>query len=294
MSASAAGASARPVAGLREIADRFDHVLLDQWGALHDGGALFPDAYRAVAALHAAGKRVLVLSNSGKRAAENQRRLATLGLPAELYDGVLTSGEVTWSGLRSRLEPPFAGLGQACFLVSRGNDRSVIDGLALTLVEDAREADFILLSGLDDDLADPEAWPALLTEAAARGLPMLCANPDLAMFGAAGLVPGPGALAAFYERLGGRVAYLGKPHAPIFGAARRQLGAPDPRRILVIGDSLDHDIAGGRAAGMLTLLITSGLHREALAKAPDASQSVRDLAIADARMPHWIIEHLTW
>ena len=290
----APAASAQPIAGLREIADRFDHVLLDQWGALHDGKALFPHAHRAVAALHEAGKRTVILSNSGKRAAENQRRLATFGLSAEIYDGVLTSGEVTWNGLRSRQEPPFAGLGHACFLVSRGNDRSIIDGLVFTAVADPRDADFILLSGLDDDLADLEAWRTILTDAASRRVPMLCANPDLAMFGVAGLIPAPGALAGFYAQLGGKVAYLGKPHAPIFAAARRRLGDPDPRRILVIGDSLDHDIAGGRAAGMLTLLITSGVHREALAQAPDRAQGVRQLADAEARMPHWIIEHLAW
>jgi ribonucleotide monophosphatase NagD (HAD superfamily) len=102
------------ISGLRAIADRFDHVLLDQWGTLHEGKAIFPDARECVARLREAGKRVLVLSNSGKRASRNQERLATLGLSPEAYDGILSSGEVTWSGLHARAHEPFAGLGRAC------------------------------------------------------------------------------------------------------------------------------------------------------------------------------------
>jgi HAD superfamily hydrolase (TIGR01459 family) len=246
------------ISGLRAIVDRFDHVLLDQWGTLHEGKTIFPAARECVARLREAGKRVLVLSNSGKRANRNQERLATLGLSPEAYDGILSSGEVTWSGLHARSHQPFTGLGRACFLITRDGDRSIVEGLDLTIVTDVQEADFILLGGLDDAAAAPEHWHGSLSTAAARQLPMLCANPDLVMFGARGLIPAPGALAAFYQRLGGTATFVGKPHAPMFAAALKRLGNPDPRRILVIGDSLDHDIAGGRAAAMLTLLVSSG------------------------------------
>lgn len=287
--------SALAISGLRAIADRFDHVLLDQWGALHEGTAVFPAAYECVARLRAAGKRVLTLSNSGKRADDNARRLARLGLPVEAYDGMLTSGEVTWSGLASRNREPFKDLGQSCFLITRGGDRSIVDGLALRGATELRDADFILLAGLDDADAEPSHWRERLKEAARRGIPMLCANPDLKMFGADGtLIPAPGAIAELYRSLGGTARFVGKPHAPIFAAALARLGDPAPSRVLVIGDSLDHDIAGGRAAGMLTLLICAGVHREALAKAPDLPQALRKLAGSESRMPDWTMEHLTW
>jgi len=57
--------------------------------------------------------------------------------------------------------------------------------------------------------------------------------------------------------------------------------------VLMIGDSLDHDILGGRGAGVLTLLITSGVHREALVGATDLPASIRRLAGSETRMPHW-------
>lgn len=287
-------ADATAIAGLHTIADRFDHVLLDQWGTLHEGMAVFPPALDCVARLREAGKRILILSNSGKRAGSNQRRLAALGLPPEAYDGVLSSGEVTWRGLHAREQAPFAALGRACFLISRDGDRSIVDGTDLVVVPDIHAADFILLGGLDDDAAEPERWRTLLTAAAARRLPMLCANPDLVMFGVAGLIPAPGALAAFYQSLGGTVLFVGKPYPPMFAAARDQLGHPSPERILVIGDSLDHDIAGGRSAGMLTLLIGSGAHRATLSQASDLPQAIKAVAGAAARMPHWTMDHLTW
>jgi HAD superfamily hydrolase (TIGR01459 family) len=281
------------ITALREIADRFDHVLLDQWGALHEGKGLFPEALACVAALHAAGKRVLVLTNSGRRAIENVRRLTGLGLPPESYDGAMSSGEVAWLGLRDRKAAPFTLVGRRCFLISRGNDRTVVDGtdLELTALE---AADFILLSGLDDEATDLGAWRDRLGEPAARKVPMLCANPDLTMFGATGLIPAPGALAQIYEDLGGIVHYIGKPHRPIFTAALEVLGNPPGDRVLMIGDSLDHDIVGGRQAGILTLLIAQGVHREALAGATDIPVAVRRLAGSEERLPHWVIDRLVW
>jgi HAD superfamily hydrolase (TIGR01459 family) len=283
------------VAGLGAIAERFDHVLLDQWGTLHEGRAIARAACDCVMRLRQAGKRVLALSNSGKRADANQRRLAALGLPAESYDGVLSSGEVTWSGLRARDRAPFKHLGQACFLITRDKDRAIVAELDLGLVDDVRHADFVLLGGLDDAAAEPELWRDCLTMAAMRDVPMLCANPDLVMFGAGGgLIPAPGALAAFYQSLGGKVMFVGKPHAPMFEAALARLGHPEPKRVLVVGDSLDHDIAGGRAAGMQTALIRSGVHRDALTDAADLPRAILRLAGSEARTPRWTLQHLAW
>ncbi|WP_407165253.1 TIGR01459 family HAD-type hydrolase [Bradyrhizobium sp. ORS 111] len=275
------------IAGLGTIIEHFDHVLLDQWGTLHEGRSIFPRARDCVTRLRDAGKRVLVLSNSGKRASNNAQRLASLGLPTEAYDGILTSGEVTWTGLKSRTQAPFKELGHACLLISRGGDRTIVDGLDLDVVDDIENAEFVLLAGLDDAAAEPEQWRQRLARAAARGLPMLCANPDLTMFGANGLMPAPGALARFYQALGGHVTFVGKPHMPIFAAALDRLGHPAPARVLMIGDSLDHDIAGARAAGMLTLFLRAGVHRDRLVTDQSGPEG-------DARTPNWTMNHLAW
>ena len=281
------------VAGLREIADRFDHILLDQWGTVHEGKAVFPEARACIRALRAVGKRVLILSNSGKRSDNNTERLAKLGLPAEEHDGVLTSGEVLWHGLQERAVPPFDRLGRRALLIG-SNVLSMVEGLDVVAVTNPARAEFVWLASLDETNADPEAWRDDLESFAARGLPMLCANPDLTMFTSKGLLPAPGALARLYAQLGGTVHYIGKPHAAIFAAALRQLGDPKPERVLVVGDSLDHDIEGGRRAGMLTALVTAGVHGKVLADARDAAAAIRDLAGDPMRMPDWAISRLTW
>ena len=222
---------------LLEIADRFDHALLDQWGVLHHGDAVSAGVRDAVAALRRAGKRMLVLSNSGKRAAANAARLAGLGLAPEAYDGLLSSGEACWRLLQRRDRPPFDRIGRHCLLVTRGDDRSVVEGLDLSLAKDVRDADFILLAGLDDAHADPEAWRPRWAEAVSLDLPMICANPDLTMITPAGLAPGAGRIAQLYEALGGDVTYVGKPDAPVYEEGPTLLEGPDPRRVLAIGIS---------------------------------------------------------
>lgn len=281
------------IAGLREIADRFDHVLLDQWGTVHEGKAVFPEARSCIRALRTAGKRVVILSNSGKRSDDNAERLAKLGLPRNEHDGVLTSGEVVWRGLQERAVAPFNQLGRRALLIG-SNVLSMIDGLDVVAVTNPMRAEFVWLASLDETNADPEAWRDDLEGFAARGLPMLCANPDLTMFTSKGLLPAPGALARLYAQLGGTVHYIGKPHAAIFTAALRLLGDPKPERVLVVGDSLDHDVEGGRRAGMLTALITAGVHGKALADARDVAAAIRDLSGDAQRTPNWAIPRLTW
>jgi HAD superfamily hydrolase (TIGR01459 family) len=282
------------IAGLREIAAEFDHVLTDQWGVLHKGRPILPAVRDCLARLRAAGKRVLILSNSGRRADDNVRRLAALGLPRSGYDAMLTSGDVAWTGFRDRAAPPFDRLGRRCLLFTRGPDPFLLDGLDLRPVTSVSEAEFIFLAGIDEARADLESWRPLLAEAARRALPMLCANPDLVMFGADCILPAPGAFARLFESLGGQVHYIGKPHAPIFAAALAALGQPPPARVLVIGDSLDHDILGGNRAGMATALIAAGVHETALAAGNDLADAVRRLAADNLHRPRWVLPTLAW
>jgi HAD superfamily hydrolase (TIGR01459 family) len=285
----------RYVEGLSSIAESFDHVLLDQWGVLHDGRRIYPGVPGALAGLRRAGKRILVLSNSGRRAAENAERLEALGLSRGAFDFLVTSGEATWRALQRADGAPFGRLGRRCLLITRGGDRSVVDGIDLDLVERPRDADFILLAGLDDGFADPALWGAMLDEAAKHGLPMICANPDLTMITPAGLASAPGRMARVYAEMGGEVVHVGKPYAPIYGACLELLGDPDPARVLAVGDSLDHDILGGRRMGMPTALVIAGVHAPAFANAGSPAEKVRVAeALAGDSRPDWLMQALAW
>jgi HAD superfamily hydrolase (TIGR01459 family) len=293
------GSDSRPVAidGLEAIAESFDHVLLDQWGVLHDGQRLYPDVHDCLDRLRSRGKTVIILSNSGRRGTENARRLDEMGLPPTAYDRIITSGDAVRAALTTRDTPPFDGIGRRCLLFTRGNDRTVVEGLDLTLVERVEEAEFLLLAGRDESAADLAGWHDLLSEAVSAGLPMICANPDTTMLSARGLLPGPGAVAGLYRSLGGDVTYVGKPHPQIYVTALGALGNPDPARVLAVGDSLDHDVLGAQRIGAASLYITDGVqapHFENIADGTDLTTAVRRLAEGEDRLPDWVMRELAW
>ncbi len=145
--------------------------------------------------------------------------------------------------------------------------------------------------GLADD-AGPGDAHRILDVAMARDLPVLCTNPDRASPRAGGVtVISPGALAHDHAEAGGRVVFYGKPHRPVFQAVQTALGCV-AGRLLMVGDSLEHDIAGGHAAGWDTCFIRGGLHAAAFA-AGDIDAALHRLATAEtAPLPTFTLAQL--
>jgi HAD superfamily hydrolase (TIGR01459 family) len=276
------------LAGLAAITDRFDAAILDQWGVLHDGAKAPPGAIETVAAMAAAGKQMVVLSNSARFGSDSRDKLIALGYPPESFQGVITSGETTYDLLRDRNDPLFAKLGRSVLLIAR--EPTLINGLDYQIA-DVETADFVLLgSSTAPEKALAKDFAATLDRAAARGLPLICANPDRAGLAATGLIEGPGFLAAYYEEIGGMVRYLGKPHPEVYNRASALLDGVPAGRIIAIGDSLEHDIAGGRRFGCLTAFVEAGIHAADLA-APDGFTR---LCTRYGTTPDFIIPKLLW
>ena len=109
---------------------------------------------------------------------------------------------------------------------------------------------------------------------AARGLPMICANPDIVIHRGDTLIYCAGALAHRYEELGGSVVYAGKPYAPIYDRAlalAEARGAPiERRRVLAIGDGMKTDMVGATRAGLDALFVTGGIHRSLHKETPES------------------------
>jgi HAD superfamily hydrolase (TIGR01459 family) len=251
------------IAGLGAVATRFDAILFDQYGVLHDGRRAFAGAQDAVAQARATGLRTAVVSNSGKRAAVNAARLERLGFAPALFDAVVTSGEACRAQLAEDVVAGRLSQGAGVFVIASADDGGVLDGLPLSAATEAREAALVLIAGRDPDRFTLEQDMARLAPLAAGRVPAYCANPDATMYAGAGPAPGPGALADAYGAAGGVVTRFGKPDAPIFRAALKALDDPDPARVLMIGDSPNHDIAGARAMGMATLLVQGGVQAAA-------------------------------
>lgn len=246
---------------LAALVPRYDGFLLDQWGVLHDGVRPYPGAVAALESLRRAGKRVIILSNSGRLGSENAALLAKMGFARALYDEVVSAGDDAREALAVRDEPFHRGLGRRCLLLAREGEAHLAAGLGLDLVEDVTKADFILLMTMDPPRQSVAGWMPLLEAGSRRRLPMVCANPDLHRASpGGGLQEAPGLVARAYEHLGGTVRYHGKPERRIYRTCLARLGL-DADRVVAVGDSLAHDIAGAEGAGIASVFIGGGIHR---------------------------------
>eukprot|EP00899_Mesostigma_viride_P012868 jgi/Mesvir1/21582/Mv04021-RA.1 len=278
--------SVATVYSVKQLLDKYKVWILDQFGVLHDGKTAYPGALQAVAYLHAQGAKLLLLSNSSRRADYTLQRLAPLGYDPAMFAGAVTSGEITHTMLARRSDPWFAALGRKCVHFTWADRGTVsLDGLGLTLVESVEEADFLLAHGTQaiatatapsspakhgssspppspKPLARPASIDEMMTlfpRAVERGLPLIVANPDVVTVSGADLVPMPGTLARRYKELGGEVRIMGKP-AEIAFQACIQMADADKATMVMIGDSIEHDIQGANAAGIDSVLIASGIH----------------------------------
>jgi len=281
---------------MERLAGHYDSFLVDQWGVLHDGRRAFPEAVECLRQLRDRGKWVTLVSNSGRPVAANAARLAALGIEPDCYSGLITSGAVFRNCWAARSGPCAALAGRRCLLWSSEEDPGLLDGLDLAPVPDLIQADFILLAGVRDGTPFG-TYLDLLSEAARRGSPLLCINPDTVRYGGKGLTFSAGAVARRYEEIGGKVFYIGKPHGLIYQSCLAASPASARSRVVAIGDSVGHDVLGGVHAGLDTVLVTDGVHRPDFVSATDDAARLRvvqDLAQVAGVLPQWLLPCLRW
>ncbi|HZZ87824.1 MAG TPA: TIGR01459 family HAD-type hydrolase [Caulobacteraceae bacterium] len=244
---------------LADLSGRYDILLCDIWGVIHDGRDAFPVACDALTAWRETVGPVILISNAARPHPPVIEQLDGLGVPRAAYSALISSGDVTRRLLAERAPGPAYRIGQA-------RDGPLYDGLGLSFVTSLDEAAFISCTGPnDDDVETPEDYRTMLAQAARLRLPMICANPDKVVQRGDRLIYCGGALADLFTSLGGEVEMAGKPHAPIYEAAltraRELAGQPvDPARVLAIGDGLATDIAGANAQGLDALFVVGGIH----------------------------------
>jgi HAD superfamily hydrolase (TIGR01459 family) len=249
------------ITSLDEIAERYDALLCDVWGVVHNGRQAFAPACAALQRFRAQGKHVVLLTNIPKPRGPIPRQLERLGVPRDAWDVIVTSGDAIRAELAARAPGPMYKIGPEY-------DRVLWEGLGLA--ESAlQEARFIGISGLNRDDETPGDYAEILRAARKRDLELLSANPDIVVRFGDKLIWCAGAIARDYAAIGGRVVMAGKPYTPIYDLAYRELetiagAAPHKHRMLAIGDGVGTDIAGANAQGLDSLFIASGMHGEAL------------------------------
>ncbi len=276
------------MSGFGALAENYDGFIVDLWGVVHNGVRLFPGVLECLTRLRAAGKRVVFLTNAPRRPHGIAQTLANMGVTPDLYDGIMSSGEAVYLGLRDRTDE-FAQLGRRLYHLGPKRDRNVFDTLpGYEEAGDPAAADFLLNTGPDDDLGphDAELYRPVLEAGLKAGIPMICANPDLEVSKNGELVICAGLLAQLYRGEGGHVIERGKPDPAIYVPVMAMLGTPRART-LAIGDSLRTDITGAARVGIDALWVLSGIH----ALHPEAASAE---AAANDLAPKAILPDLSW
>ena len=281
------------IPGLSQLAARYDVLLCDVWGVIHNGRESFPAACAALARFRAEVGPVLLISNAPRPHPPIVEQLDALGVPRAAWTQLITSGDATRALLAERTPGPVWTIGPA-------RDDVLYDGLGLTFAE-PQDAAFICVTGpYDDETDEPGDYRERFIGCVARGLTLICANPDIVVQRGDTLIYCAGALAALYESLGGQVVMAGKPYPPIYqlalAAAATRLGRPiDPARVLCVGDGLPTDIRGANARGLDVLFVANGIHGGETV-GPDGLilPVVIDLLRQDGLHATWAIADMVW
>ncbi|GAB6966650.1 TIGR01459 family HAD-type hydrolase [Komagataeibacter kakiaceti JCM 25156] len=270
--------------GLSDLADGYDGFILDLWGVVHNGVAPYPGVLDCLKRLRGRGQRIVLLSNAPRRTATVEPGLHRMGVGADLYDAIMTSGECTHRMLAARTDPWFAGLGRRMVHLGPDKDVDVYTGLDLDVVTDPAGADFVLNTGPDADLGEEDMTPylPLLEKCVAHGLPMICANPDQQVIRGTRRLICAGAMASWYEEHDGAVRWIGKPYPEVYELALSLLDVPRGR-VLALGDALATDMRGAATAGIDGCWILGGIHQEMLGGCWQQGRNPDyDLAVAEA------------
>jgi HAD superfamily hydrolase (TIGR01459 family) len=275
------------------LASRYDVLLCDVWGVVHNSIVSFPESCAALQRYRAGGGTVIMITNAPRPHDEVIQFIDRLGVPADAYDGMVSSGDVTRAYISDHLD-------QSIFRIGPERDLPIYEGLDARFAP-VEQADYVVCTGLfDDETETAENYRELLGTMRARDLFMICANPDIVVERGETLVYCAGAIADLYQSLGGDVLYAGKPHRPIYDQALAEAvalrGRPTPlERVLAIGDSVRTDLAGAVAFGVDCLFVTAGIHAEDLGgRAAPAPAAMERTSAAAGQTPKAIMHRVRW
>lgn len=244
----------------------FDAALVDLDGVAYRGPHAIPTAPAALDAARAQGMRIVFVTNNASREpGEVASHLAELGIPAR-EDEVLTAAQAV-----ARLMADQLPAGSRVLVVGGKGLRTATAAAGLTVVDSAADAPVAVVQGFAPEVS----WRELAEAAYAiqGGARFFASNLDLTLPNERGIAPGNGSLVGtVVNATGVTPVAAGKPEPAMFSLAAAGAGAERP---LAIGDRLDTDLKGARAAGVPGLLVLTGVSSaaDAVLAAPDERPS---------------------
>lgn len=250
-----------PAQNLLDLKENFDVFVFDIYGVIWDGKKVIPGYDEVMKQLVQAGKKVVIMSNSTALSPAQEKVYAGRGfIKNEHYHRLVTSGDAA--------EEAFAQDKRALKFYQFGRPSKVLfERSVYQELVSPEDADFVY-AGVPQtwegdywkDYLSMEPFVKELEYLVKLGKPLVCANPDCRAFENqyAEPVVRQGSVAEVYEKLGGKVTYFGKPYQNIYDFVFENDKTPR-NRMLMVGDTLETDIKGGRDYGMKTALTQTGI-----------------------------------
>ena len=161
------------------------------------------------------GIDVYLISNAPRSNHVVQEGLTNkLGLNPDLYKHIYTSGDIGTKFINKKIH------GESYFHLGPAKDYDLLENINISKVDNFNEADFILTTGLyDDSFETPKDYNDLFNDFIESEKPIVCVNPDEIVYRGVNSIFCAGALGKYYEKLGGKVVYYGKPYVEIYDQA---------------------------------------------------------------------------
>lgn len=286
--------------GISDISDSYTGFIIDTWGVLHDGERAYDSAIECLRELRERKKFILLLSNTEQRAEESSDYLKSLGITPNLYDKVMTSGEMAWSGLKEQKDPGFEGLGENCYLIGGERTEKFLKSAGINVAKTPADAKFLVIAGWDNIDTTTNNYDAILRECVRLRMKAICINPDSRALMGTGYATGTGQIARRYQEIGGVVHFIGKPYKPIFHKCIKILHENGiyPGQTVMVGDTMSHDIMGATLMNMDTCLIKNGTHNSFFKNAAtpaDVNKKLNMLIAQFAQVkPTYLVDKLKW
>ena len=228
----------------------FDVALLDLDGVVYRGPHAVPHAAEAIAAAREAGLGAMYVTNNANRPPEIVAdHLTELGVPTS--PAQVTTAAQAAASLVARDYPG----GTKVLVVGGDGLRQALAIEGMTVVASADDAPAVVVQGFSPSVGWADLTEALL--AIAAGAEHIASNLDATIPMERGTAIGNGSLVAALVNATGRMPRSsGKPQPEIFHQAARRAGANRP---IVVGDRLDTDLQGARAAGYPGMHVLTGV-----------------------------------
>jgi len=234
---------------LSDIYRNYDTFVIDLWGVVHNGEMLNPKALEAIEQLNNNSKKIVFLSNAPRPSSKVINFLLKMKMNKKYLSNVMTSGEAAMHAINKKQ------FGKTFFHLGPTRDTSVFEKVKdnKTSIDNC---DFILCTGLfDEHDKDLSYYEKLLENYISKKL--VCTNPDLTVHRGNVEELCAGSVAKVFERMGGEVAYFGKPYKEVY-----KICFNSNEKVLAIGDNLRTDIKGANNLNVDCIFISEGVHRD--------------------------------